>query len=96
MIVFTSVTTVKSKKKKIYILFQYFWKEHFDTFDNDVMFSGQRFSQCFVERLCDLLYEEVAYFFFVWRGCVTFCLKRFFSNKMFPGKTVFWWKKKVV
>ena len=35
-----TVTAVNTVKKN---LSQYFWKEQFDTFETDVMFSGQRF-----------------------------------------------------
>ena len=59
----------------------------------------------FVERFPDLLYGEVSWFF-VWRGCVTFCVNRFFLiKKKFSGEnrflvaksflreTFFCWKK---
>ena len=57
-------------------------------------FFAERLSDIFVERLHDSLYEEVTWFL-VWRGCVTFCLKRFFRRrKSLPVKSVFLVKKK--
>ena len=51
-------------------------------------FFCREFAWFFVERLRDLLYKELAWFF-VWRGCVTFCVKRFSSKKKFSGENSF-------